>query len=108
MLLTTLLGTSASLTGCAGRQPSIQKAQRLAQSYFKRYGRKYKDTVFGQHQVTAVDVHHMEEFHKHYVHADATLSLQDGGTERVRVAIEKKLPGGWRIVGWERYDRASP
>ncbi len=98
-----LLCGGGGLTGCAGRQPSMKRAEKLTQSYFKRYGKKYKDTVFAQHPVTDVDIQGMEEFHKHYVHANAILTLQDGGSERVRVAIEKKLPIGWRIVAWERY-----
>lgn len=105
MMVAALVLAASSVTSCAGRQPSVKKAERLTSSYFKRYGRKYKETVFGQHPVASVDLHHMEEFHKNYVHADAVVTLQDALRSRVRVAIEKKLPGGWRIVAWELVGR---
>lgn len=87
---------------CAARQPSVKKSQHLIERHFNRYARKYPESVFGNSKVSDVNVLNTSELHKHYVHVIADVNMDNGASERVRAAIEKKPPLGWRIVAWER------
>ncbi|MBI2344419.1 MAG: hypothetical protein HYV02_08835 [Deltaproteobacteria bacterium] len=102
LLMSMILFLLPTLPACGGRQPSMHRAERLVTGYFKRYGRRYDASTFGEHPVTKTRVREIEELHKHYVHLLAELDMEDGGTEIVRAALEKKAPLGWRLVAWER------
>ncbi|MBI2346705.1 MAG: hypothetical protein HYV03_07505 [Deltaproteobacteria bacterium] len=87
--------------GCA-RQPSAGRANALIRRHFIHYAKKYPTSAFGQSRVSGVELQGIEEIHKHYVAATATVAFQDGGQEKVRCALEMRPPLGWRVVSWER------
>ncbi len=97
--LTLLANTPAAW---AARQPTAARSAVIIQNYFHHYGHKFKDSAYASTPVTAVDVKNIEELHKHYVHANALLTLQGGLHESVRVALVKNFPRGWRVTAWER------
>ena len=102
LLLLVSLSLVAPSFGCAGRQPTHAKAEKVLHKYFTKYGKKYPTTVYGQYPVSEVSVLEVMELHRHYVHVLADVKLANGGQERIRAALEKKAPVGWRFVAWEQ------
>ncbi len=78
--------------------------QDVIKKYFKKYGKEYKTTVYGQSCVKEVDITGMEEIHKHLVAVDSFLTLENGEVQRIFVTL-KKGPWGWRFVSWELASR---
>jgi hypothetical protein len=102
-LLALVLGVVFSLSffaaGCA-RQPSEKRSAKIISSYFEDYGKKYKDTVYGQSPVETVELTRKYEIRKHLVAVEAFLTMKDGNVRRIHATIEKG-PMGWRFVSWE-------
>lgn len=90
-----ILGT----TGCA-RMPKAKTAEAKIQKYFKKYGKKYPDTLYGKLPVKSVDVEDMEEIHHNLVSVDAFLMLGETEVNKVNVTLEKKVI--WKVVSWEK------
>lgn len=95
------------LPACAGRQPTLARSTALVQRHFHKYGKKFPDSLFGQHKVSKLAVLHVQEIHKYYVHVIADLALDHGVIVRVQVAVERRAPTGWRVVAWEQLDQAA-
>ena len=89
-----------SLSGCAGRVPSAQRAHHLTQKYYKKYGKKYKASDFGEHRVERVEIVKVQELQKKIADIDAYVYLESGPVYWVRVTVQKKT-FGWRVVSWE-------
>lgn len=95
-------GLLGSTFGCGGRQPKPAVAQRIITKHFHRYAKKFPESVLGRAPVTSAEVQGIEEVHKHYLIVTTALQQQDGQGLRARVALEKQVPGGWKVVAWER------
>ncbi|MBI4365414.1 MAG: hypothetical protein HY543_01195 [Deltaproteobacteria bacterium] len=97
-----VLVMAAQVVAACARQPSVPQAERVMQQHFRRYAKRYSAGVFGASPVTRVTLSDMEELHKHYVAAAATVAFQDGRSEAVRCSLERRPPLGWKVVSWER------
>ena len=86
--------------GCAGRVPSAATSQKVIKRHFKKYGKKYKETDFGQHPVKAVETGEISELQRKLAAVDAFVYLEEGSVYQVRVLLVKKA-FGWKIESWE-------
>lgn len=84
---------------CA-RMPSSKTSAHILEKHFKRYGKKYKDTVYGTVGVQQVEVLNTTEVHKHLVSTEAFVTLKDGDVQRIFATLEKG-PLWWRFISWE-------
>lgn len=89
-------------TACSGRVPTAKTAQRVSKSYFKSYGRKFKSSDFGYHNLRQVTVNSVEEISYRLALADVHVSFLDGTAGRALLRLERKFPQGWTVVSWER------
>ena len=89
-----------SLVSCGGRLPSPKTSQHIIQKHFEKYGKKYKESEFGRHKLTAVEISSVEELQKGLASVDAYVTLQDGPVYKVRVTLRKKS-FGWKYQSWE-------
>jgi len=85
--------------------PSPQKAHGKTHKHFQKYGKKYKDSDFGQHRIEKVEIASVKEIQKNLAEAEAYAYLADGIVYRVRVTLRKK-PFGWKVVSWEALGKA--
>ena len=92
------------LTGCASRLPSPATSQKVIAKYFKKYGKKYRETDFGQFKVQTVELASTEELQKNWASAEAFVYLTNGPVYRVRFTLQKKA-FGWRYQSWENYGK---
>ena len=90
-----------SLAACGGRTPSDVKTSNLTKSYFHKYGKKYKETVFHESQVEMVDVKQTQELQKDVAASFVLIKMQNGTEVPVLLTMIRKFPLGWRISGWE-------
>lgn len=88
------------LASCGGRTPSPQTAHAKIQKHFKKYGKRYKNSDFGQHPVDRVEIVDVREIQKNYAEVDAYAYLSGGQGYKVRITLRKK-PLGWKSVAWE-------
>ena len=86
--------------GCAGRTPSTKRAEAVIQKYFKKYGKKYPETAFGQYPVKRVEVTSISEIHRSYVGVEAFLTLGSGDLRKINATLEKKALA-WKFDSWE-------
>jgi len=77
----------------------------VAQKHFNKYGKKYKETEFGQSRVSTVEVKAVEELQKNLATSFLLVKLDNGSEIPVIMTFQRKAPLGWRTIGWER---ASP
>ncbi len=87
--------------GCADRTPSPPKTANIAKGYFKRYGKKYKESEFGQSKVSQVEVKEVRELQKNVATAFLLVKLENGSEIPAIMTLIRKLPGGWRTTSWE-------
>jgi hypothetical protein len=105
--LTLMLITSLAMTYGCGRQPTSKHSVKIIEKYFKKYSKKYPDSIIGKYPVQNVRLLEIEEVHKDLVAAYAILELQDGMAVQTRFSIEKKAPFGWRALSWENMGLAN-
>ena len=86
---------------CGGRLPDAKTAQSVSTGYFQSYGKKYASTTFGQKNVEMVKINSIEEVSRNIALADTIIHFFNGHVGRALVKMEKKFPGGWRVVSWE-------
>lgn len=86
---------------CGGRVPSDVKTAKLTRSYFKKYGKKYKNTEFYKNPVKAVEIKKTQELQKNVATSFVLVSFAQGQEVPVILTLLKKVPLGWRITGWE-------
>lgn len=89
------------LQACGGRIPSADTAQDIVKGYFNKYGKKYKETPFGNHKVQQVQILSMEEIQKNLAYGSALLTLDNGSAFKINMNFIYKAPLGWRQQGWE-------
>lgn len=94
-----LLIAAFLVAGCA-RTPNPKTSQKVINKYFKKYGKKYPATVYGQNKVKQVEVTGIQEIHRHLVSADTFLTLGNGQVQRIHATLMKG-PWGWKFVSWE-------
>lgn len=90
--------------GCAGRVPSNATSQKVIKKHFKKYGKKYKETDFGQHLVKTVEAGEISELQRKLAAVDAFVYLEEGSVYQVRVLLAKKA-FGWKVESWENLGR---
>lgn len=94
-----ILLTLTMFAGCA-RQPKTKTSSKIIKSYFKKYGKKYPNTIYHKGAVTQVEVTSQQEIHKGMVAVESFITLKDGGVQRVYATLERG-PFGWKFVSWE-------
>jgi len=105
LLLFSILAFSFfSLTACGARIPSAKAAHSLTRSYFKSYGKRYKESIFGQSKVQQVEVHRVSEQSLHVAEIEAFLQLEDGQLARILITARSTPPFGWNVASWEMID----
>ena len=100
-LLPILLLLSLSLVACGGRVPSQPKTASIAQKFFKKYGKKYKESIFASNPVSSVEVKDVQELQKDIATSFLLVKLADGSEVPVVMTLIRKPPLGWRTNGWE-------
>ena len=68
--------------------------------YFKKYSKKYPESMIGMYPVDAVQILHTDEIHKGMVTVYAILTLRNSMQVQTRFRIQKK-PLAWRAAAWE-------
>jgi len=104
-VLLILLLITFTLPACGGRTPSNAKTSKLTKGYFKKYGKKYKETVFHSTKVQEVKVEQTQELQKDVATSFVLVKLDNGTEVPVILTMIRKLPLGWRITGWEKVPR---
>lgn len=99
LLIALFISFSLLITGCA-RQPSEKRTTNIIKGYFKKYSKKYPDTIYGQSPLETVEITKKQEIHKNLVAVQAFITLKDGTVKRIHVTVEKS-PLGWRFISWE-------
>lgn len=102
-----LIAASIALSASCSRQPSNKRAASIMQGFFKKYSKKYPESVIGQYPVENIDILHIDEIHKGLVAIYAILGLDGGMAIQTRFTIIKK-PFAWRAVSWENMGVAMP
>ena len=90
---------------CA-RMPKPETSARLIRKHFKKYGKKYPETIYGQSKVAEVEITDQSEIHKHLVAVESFVTLEDGNVRRIYATLEKGPFGWWKFISWENV--ASP
>ena len=90
-----------SFVACSSRVPSPRSARGASMSYFKKYGRKYDNTQFGNKNVDNVTINAIEEIQNKVALVDAVVTFMDGHAARVLVRMQNKFPQGWKVQSWE-------
>ncbi len=88
-------------TACAGRVPSAHTASSITLSHFKSYGKKYKDSMFGQGKVIKAGVARVTEQSRKRAEIEAVVEMSDGHAAHVLVNAKREAPFGWRVDSWE-------
>lgn len=91
--------TAMVFASCA-RQPATKRSAALIKSHFKKYAKKYPDTIYGKTPVANVEISEQNEIHKNLVAVESFITLSDGKVERIYATIERG-PFYWRFVSWE-------
>jgi hypothetical protein len=89
------------LAACGGRTPSQARTAEIAKKYFKKYGKKYKESSFATNPVTDVEVKDVQELQKNIANGFMLVKLTDGSELPVIMTLIRKPPLGWRTSGWE-------
>lgn len=98
-LITILLIALSFVTSCA-RMPSAKRSQSVIKHYFKKYAKKYPDSIYGKSPIKDIEITKQSEIHKHLVSAESFVTFTDGTVERIYTTLEMG-PVGWRFISWE-------
>lgn len=91
----------AILSISCARVPSPTRSSKLIQKHFKKYAKKYSDSVYGASGgVKEVEVLKQKEIHKNLVTVESFITLGDGQVQRIHATVQRG-PFGWRFVSWE-------
>lgn len=85
---------------CA-RLPKPETSARLIRKHFKKYGKKFPQTVYGQSKVSEVEITDQSEIHKHLVAVESFVTLENATVRRIYATVEKGPFGWWKFVSWE-------
>jgi hypothetical protein len=94
------LAVTLVFCSCGGRLPKPHTSEKLIYKHFKKYGKKYPDTIYGRQPVIKVEIDRQEEIRKHFAVVDAYVKLGDGTLRKINATVEKG-PLGWHFVSWE-------
>lgn len=98
---------ATTVIACQQRLPSQKAAESSIKRYFKKYGRTYENTDFGDHQVDEVEVNEISELQHDLAQATAFVSLDDGDiVYKVAATLEKRTIR-WKVVSWENLGKAE-
>ncbi|MDO8644159.1 MAG: hypothetical protein Q7S00_04230 [bacterium] len=86
---------------CGGRLPAPETAQKMTVRYFKKYGKKQKETDFGRYKVTKVEIDKMREVQKGIAEVEAFVVLGDGQAVHKVNMLAKKKAFRWKVQSWE-------
>src|SRR5262249_37006270 len=89
------------IPACGGRVPSHAKTADIAKHYFKKYGKKFKESPFALSPVTDAEAKQVDELQKNIATAFVLLKLADGSEVPVIMTLIRKEPLGWRTSSWE-------
>lgn len=102
ILISVIFSFSLASIQCGGSlQPTAKNAHSSTMSYFKSYGKKYKETVFAKSPVTNVSINGIRSISYNRAQVDAFLALEQGEVAKVLVTMKKVPPFGWQIKSWE-------
>lgn len=105
LLIAALILTLIPLISCAGsRVPSTKTAHNVTKSFFKRYGKKYKDSLFGRIPIEKIEINRVQEQSLHHAEVEAFLNLKGGEVARVLITAKNTPPFGWSVLSWEMVD----
>ena len=106
VLTLSLCASLVVATGCA-RRPTDATATKIMERYFKKYTKKYPESIIGKYPVQKVELLQIEEVHKNTVAAYAILELEGGMAVQTRFSLHRKAPFGWRTLSWENMGIAN-
>lgn len=89
------------LSACGGRVPTPQSAHSITESFFKKYGKKYKGSVFGQAKINKVEIQGIREQSRNFADVEAFVATANGEKSHVLMTFKKVPPFGWRVHTWE-------
>lgn len=92
---------------CSQRLPKPKTAQGTIKSYFKGYGKDYKESDFGQHKIDDIEISSIKELQHGMVLVEAYISLGDGDVVYKVGATLLKKTLRWKVISWENLGRAS-
>lgn len=99
MLCALIVATVFFAVSCA-RTPTVSRSKEIIKTHFKKYGKKYPETIYGKSKVAEVDITSTSEIHKHLVSVRAFITMKAGEVQRIYATLEKKA-SGWHLVSWE-------
>lgn len=92
-----------SLGACGGRVPEPQTAQKVFAKHFKKYGKKYPTTDFGERRIAKVEIGNIIELQKKFVAVEGLVYLEGNESPHpVLMTLERK-PFRWKVVSWEKF-----
>lgn len=90
------------LASCGGgRVPTPKSAHGITQSFFKKYAKKYKGSVFGQSALTRVEIQDILEQSRNFADVEAFVDTSSGQKAHVLMTFKKTAPFGWKVHSWE-------
>lgn len=97
-----LLFCALLISSCGGRVPSQLTTSSIAKKHFGKYGHQYPQSVFGQKNISNIEVKAVEEIQKNVATSFLVLKFDNSEEIPVIMTMIRKLPLGWRISGWEK------
>ncbi|MDO8520337.1 MAG: hypothetical protein Q7T11_09300, partial [Deltaproteobacteria bacterium] len=89
------------LAACGGgRIPTPKSAHSITQSFFKKYGKKYKTSVYGQ-GLKGVEIQGIREQSRNQADVEAYVTTSGGEKTHVLMTFKKAPPLGWKVQTWE-------
>jgi hypothetical protein len=99
-LLIIIFSCSILTSACGGRTPKPSRSQKLITKHFKKYAKKYPETIYGQSGVKKVEIESQEEVRRKYTSVEAFVILTDGTVRKIYATL-RKTSLGWRFDSWE-------
>ena len=101
LTLALLLIFAFAQVGCGTRTPSQAKTARIAKGFFNKYGKKYKETEFGQGKVSQVEVKEVRELQKNVSTSFMLVKMDTGSEIPIIMTLIRKPISGWKTTSWE-------
>ena len=98
LMISLVLGPAV---GCSARRPKPKRAQSVAMSHFKSYGKKFQTSIFAYSAVNSITINGISEVSYRVVNVDAILHFKDGKMGRAFLRLENDFPKGWQVTSWE-------
>ncbi|MFH1873968.1 MAG: hypothetical protein ABH859_02140 [Pseudomonadota bacterium] len=85
--------------GC-GRIPKPSRSQHLIEKHFKKYAKKFSDTIYAESGVKKVEIENQTEIRKDYVSVEAYVILKNENVRKIYATL-RKTSIGWKFISWE-------